>query len=132
MDDRQTASWLALAHAPLQVAEVVQRLEEIRLQFQRALEGELGGAEFARGRDHVAEAVPGVRVARRDLERLRDELDGLVTAPLAHAQHAEVMQGVGVVGLRREQLQIDRFRFLQAAALGVLYRVEEGRHRAQV
>ena len=124
--------FVALAHAPLQVAEVVQGLDEIRLQLERALEGELRGGVFAGARDHVAQAVPGMRVARREFERFGDELDGLVAAALAHAQHAKVVQGVAVVGLRGEQLQVDRFRLLQAAALGVLNRIENRRHRAQV
>src|SRR5688572_2805692 len=124
--------FFALAHAPLQVGEVVQGLDEVRLQLERALEGKLRGGEFARARDHVAQAVPGMRVARGKLQRLGDELDGLVAASLAHAQHAQVVQGVAVVGLRGEQLQVDRFRLLQAAALGVLYRIENRRHSQAV
>ena len=94
---------------------------------------ELGGFLVVAGQQHVAEIVPRVRIVRRELQRAFDELDGFVKPTLAHAKHAEVVQGIDVVRLLEQQIQIDGFRFAEPALLVVRERVVNGLwHRRRV
>jgi hypothetical protein len=112
--------------AAQQVGEVVPGLGIVWLLVGRVCIGELGGFLIVAGQQHVAEIVPRVCIVRSELQSAFDEVDGLVKPTLAHAEHAEVVEGIDVVRLLLQQVQVDGFRFLEPALLVVRERVVNG------
>src|SRR5262249_50021654 len=109
---------LLVAPQPLQrVAAVVQRIDEIRLACQspvEACERLLVAAQRIEDQPVVRESARRPRIAG---ERRANKLECLVVATLLVADDAEQVTGIEMVGLRPQNLQIERFGLRQLPPL---------------
>jgi hypothetical protein len=132
--DRATARRLAarpLLAAALQARDVGQRLGALD-QRQAAPKCLLGFCRPARSRQHVAQVVPDLRLARRDQRRALEQVERpVVRAPLV-LQHAHEVERVGAPRLALQQLGVDLLGAVQVALPVARDRVLQGlvgRHR---
>ena len=107
---------------PERGSQVAVGLGIVRLQFQcPAVAGRCFG-DPVQGAIGFAQVVMEGGRSRRDPDRPADVLDGQIVPPGLMGQHAEQVQGVGVVGFRLEDLGVKLLGSLHPPALMVLDR----------
>jgi hypothetical protein len=96
------------AGLPQQIAQIDPRPDMAGGERDRPAVMRLGLAELALGQQHRGEVVMRLGEARRQAERLADQLAGDLEPAELVGQHAAQIERVDMVGLRRQDLAVDR------------------------
>src|SRR6185437_10435863 len=103
--------------------EVAQGVVMLRAAFQRLAVAGFRLAQAATFLVDVAEVVVRVRVLRRDLQRGADQLHALVAASALMAQHAQVMQRIGLRHAQVQHLAVQPLGGVEIVGLVCLHRL---------
>jgi hypothetical protein len=101
----------------LDIGQIEPGVCKLRVERERVAKGGLGFNVPPQHRQGVAQVAVRGRVVALDVDRLGDQAHGIGVALVLVGEQAEIMRGVGVLRLLREQLLIAGLGLGQSACL---------------